>query len=705
MNLVIGYIFFSNPAMWIGALALGVPVVIHLLTRRTPRDIIFPTLRFIRLAKANQSSIHRIRHILLLIVRTALFLLILLAFLKPLFMRDTALLAKDEKTAKSAVIIVDASASMGYSGGAVTSFADAKVVALEILEHLRPGDQANLILMETTPRTSYDSLSGNLFLLRKDVRNARLTQEHADIDAALAEAVQQLNSDGRGRKEIYLISDFQRSNWASVDFGKVSPDIQLAFVEVGPDDAENSSIVDVALLPASPTVSETVEIVCKVANYSNRERRIPLQLKFQDGKVLTQEVALEPRTTTSVGFHVQIDKPGHYECRANIPQDGLEVDDRRFFTFAVADKINILLVTDEDPDDRKNAGRFLNRAVNPFLQDQHATAVASVIRSGQLDTLTLARAQVVIISGINELSPTTAKVLIDYMANGGSVAYFHVEGAAAHNLKLLEDISEGAYTAPYRITGYVDMSETGSHAALAQANFDHRVLRKFKDAEGLSDLKFYHFFSTERVKEKGQVLLRYDDRNIAMAEKAVGMGTLLLGNFSCSLQHSDLASHTTFVPLVHEIIKGLRPHAGSRNSFEVGDQCLIGSVKITQNDQVEFKNPAGDNINANMEIGINGATVFFPKTEKCGFYRTYVENEPVGSVAVNPNPLESNLATLDVSQLRELAKMHQSNLHTAGPGRAGIDGLLSGKPIWHYLLLGAIVLLALEQILVCIWKR
>ena len=705
MELIVGAIFFSNPALWIGSVALGVPILIHLLTRRTPRDMVFPTLQFIRSAKANQSSVHRLRHILLLLVRTALFLFILFAFLKPILIRGTGFASKNDKAGKSTVILMDASASMGYSRGAVTSFSQAKVAALEILDHHSAKDHVNLILMGAVPQSSFDSLSKNLFPLRKDIRDAHLTEEHADINAALAEAVRELNSVPGRRKEIYLISDFQRSNWSSVNFGVVSRNIELIFIPVGPNNAENVSITSVAVLPASPTVAEPAEIVCKVTNYGDRPCEAPLELMFEDGEVLSQNVSLGPRMTASTSFRVRIHKSGRYECRLSIPNDGLDVDNKRFFTFGVTQAINILLVSDDTPDKAKSGSLFLNRAINPFWETQDATAVASVIRSGQLSELNVAGAQVVMLSGINELSRAAAEVLINYLRDGGSVVYFHVGGADAHNLKLLADVSEGDFVAPFTMTGQIDLSLKGNYATLAEANFDHRLLSKFKESGQLSDLKFYSFFSTERVKQKGRILLRYDDRNIAMAEKTVGSGAILLCNFGCSLEHSDIARHTLFVPLVHEIIKGLRPSAGARNSFEVGDQCSMTTGAVSKGDQVEFRSPADEVVDGNIEVGVSGAAVFFPQTKQCGFYRIYVDDEPVGSVAVNVNPLESNLETLTVSQLRELAQIPGSNFHATAGSQASINKLLAGRPIWHYFLLGAIGLLALEQILVSIWKR
>ena len=76
-------IAWTNPALLIGALGLLIPYLVHLLTKRTPRTLVFPTIQFLKRAKANQSAFFRLRDAILLFVRTAFVLLLLLAFLKP----------------------------------------------------------------------------------------------------------------------------------------------------------------------------------------------------------------------------------------------------------------------------------------------------------------------------------------------------------------------------------------------------------------------------------------------------------------------------------------------------------------------------------------------------------------------------------------------------------------------------------------------
>jgi hypothetical protein len=703
MRILLGNILFANPALAIGAFALGVPLLIHLLTRRTPKNMTFPSLRFLLAARAHQSRLYHVRHILLLLVRTVLLLLILLAFLRPSLMHGGGR-NQDPRAGRTTMILMDVSASMEYRYAGVSPLAQAKAAASTLLDHYGKADRFNLILMGATPDTSFDEPSDNLFLLRRDIRNASVRQECPNNAAAIAEAVSQLK-EASGSKHICFISDFQRTNWSSVDFSRIESDTELIFMPVGPEVAENCAVTDVALRPGSPTVSEDIEIVCKVANYSDRPHHLPVELRFPDSESFKQELDLEPQSTVSTSFHLRIHQSGRYEGRVFIPQDGLEIDNQRYFILSVAEKIGVLVVTDEDRTREQSGARFLVNAVNPFQETRYAAAVATVIPSKELGTAALSSAQVVVLSDVQELSRRSAQALLDYLRDGGSVVYFHVGPAGSQNLDHLAAWSQGNLTLPFKLTGQIDLSPQGGHASLAQGNFDNDILRKFKEAPELGEIRFQRFFSTERIKQKGQVLLQYDDGNIAMAQTVVGGGTLLLCNFSCSLSHSDLARHTLFVPLIHEIVKGLRPSTSRRNAFLVGEPCFTTIQPVADTDSIVFNSPDGHSIEGNIDKGQGGTAVFFPKTNACGFYRVHAGGKLAGSVAVNVDPLESNLEKLDVTQLKELAKKGPSATFLAGSDAAGIEVLLEGRPLWHYFLLAAIGVLCLEQLLTMLLRQ
>ena len=121
---------------------------------------------------------------------------------------------------------------------------------------------------------------------------------------------------------------------------------------------------------------------------------------------------------------------------------------------------------------------------------------------------------------------------------------------------------------------------------------------------------------------------------------------------------------------------------------------------------VRFQGPSGAKLDAVFEMGRDEAAVIFPETKETGFYRVLAGEKLVGSVAVNVDPRESNLESLSMTQMRTLSEISRDRLFAA----AGLDvqalrNLRVGRPLWHYCLVAALCLLALEQALTLIWRK
>src|ERR671931_837602 len=100
----------------LGALAaLAIPVLIHLIQREKKRVVEFPSLMFLRRIPYQSVRRRRIRHWALLLMRLAALALIVAAFARPFFRRQT-LAAAAQNGAREVVVLLDTSYSMEYGG-------------------------------------------------------------------------------------------------------------------------------------------------------------------------------------------------------------------------------------------------------------------------------------------------------------------------------------------------------------------------------------------------------------------------------------------------------------------------------------------------------------------------------------------------------------------------------------------------------------
>src|SRR5688572_1284820 len=134
-------VFFANPLWLLGLLAL-VPLAAHLFSRTRPRKRPFPSLVLLREAIRRVTRVRRPQDRWLLLLRTLAILAIVLAFLQPWLLSR---FSSSGGAPKTVVLVVDASASMGYVDGTRTRLTQAASAAEEILDSLPRNSRANVV--------------------------------------------------------------------------------------------------------------------------------------------------------------------------------------------------------------------------------------------------------------------------------------------------------------------------------------------------------------------------------------------------------------------------------------------------------------------------------------------------------------------------------------------------------------------------------
>src|SRR5437870_1041062 len=130
---------FFTPWFLAGALAVGLPIWLHLLKKHKTTPLPFSSLMFFE--RRTQSSIkhRRLRYLLLLAFRLAVVLLLAMAFANPFIERSAATISGERLN----LLVIDDSFSMR----AGTRLADAKRDALAVLDGRRPSERAQVLAL------------------------------------------------------------------------------------------------------------------------------------------------------------------------------------------------------------------------------------------------------------------------------------------------------------------------------------------------------------------------------------------------------------------------------------------------------------------------------------------------------------------------------------------------------------------------------
>ncbi|MGH9390342.1 MAG: BatA domain-containing protein, partial [Vicinamibacteria bacterium] len=200
---------FLNPGfLWALPLA-AIPILIHLLSKRRLPEVRFPTVMFLRALEPREIRRLRLRELVLLLLRTLAMLFLVCAFARPSIEPKGATV----RAAVAVAVVLDDSESMGaMDEQARPRIEGARERGLLIVDAARAGDEIG-ITTTTGPEASLSNRSGDRVRLERAVRQVDVTWFPGRMDLALERARRFLGRSALRSRELYIVGDFQASNF------------------------------------------------------------------------------------------------------------------------------------------------------------------------------------------------------------------------------------------------------------------------------------------------------------------------------------------------------------------------------------------------------------------------------------------------------------------------------------------------------------
>jgi hypothetical protein len=702
---------FLAPLFLAGLAALAVPLIIHLINRERREVVPFPSLMFLQRIPYRSVRRQKLRHILLLILRCLALAILVMAFARPFVKRDTPARAIGTG-ARELVVLVDRS----YSMGASDHWTRAQAAARRAVANLAPTDRATIVAFDddaaaVTPPTQ------DVATLNVAIGALHPGSEATRYAPPLKLAAQILAGSNLPRREVVLISDFQRLGWSvrdeiafpahtsltnvDVTNGDTTfADAAVADVDVQRSEGERDRAVIAARLTntgaaAVNNVDVTLELNGRVAE--TRKATVPAHGAAQ---VRFTPIAIPSGTSAGV---VRFTAAGSTQ-RAN----QLAANDRYFFTIAPDAGVSVLLVEPSSP--RPNQSLYLTRALEIGTKPSFKIDAR---KTGGLAPADLEARSLIVFDEVPPPSGEGARRLREFLEAGGGILI-----VAGDQLPAGAWGGEWSAALPGTIGPVIDRAgEAGG--TLAWIDYDHPVFDVF-NAPRSGDFATARFLRYRRLTVRtdsarhtggvadtatgSHVLARFDDGMPALVEQRVGRGKVLVWTSTLDSYWNDLALQPVFLPFVHQVAKYVGRYSGARSSFTAGEvldlsrHAELSPVAARKDAPAVVEAPSGEKTRfATSNEGL------IPLHEQ-GFYEIRPEGAARGMgqrVAVNLNPAEANLARIDPEELKTSA------LAGAGVGVAGTitadaptrEDAERRQTIWWYLLVLAGVLLATETLM------
>lgn len=581
---------FLHPwAIAIGGLALGLPLAIHWLTRPRPAVMRWPTMRLLQHSIRDRSVRYRLRDIIVLSLRVLAIALIAIAFARPTFIASGDVDSLDDSKSVK-IVILDVSQSMGAVYDDASAFERARVIAAKHLKY-ESNTRANLIVAGAAPRAATSQPSVNFNVLTSELDRAVVRPERIDVDRALELAAGMLpKTPHEVEYSLIIVSDFQRSSWATMDLSAIPKHTKIRFARVGAEStSRNMAIVDLRIQGQANVNAPTV-VEVELANYSDSPQNAEVEVTL-GAQVVRLKEPCAARQTTVLRELVRFDSAGWEfgEARLLNAKDSLSIDDQRAIAFQVSDKPRFLLVTRQAVNERPSSSHFLECALIP--DGNRGETSSATIRRVTPEDLTdeeIMNADLVAFDHPGKIPQEVMQRFSDWLRRGKAALYVASESIDAINLALLAKEAGPGLQLPVHFTP-PPANESRRDLFLTELKRTRAPFAVFGDELDTitKEVRFSGGVAT-RPNENAlsqDVLASLSDGSELLVKTEFGSGSIIVLN--ADLATSNLAQQSLYVPMMDELVALLRTSTTAQQTAICGEP-FVARLPYLADESVSF---------------------------------------------------------------------------------------------------------------------
>lgn len=677
---MMGALLLNHALLPLLPLLAAAPFVIHLLARRNPPVKEFSSVEFLLRIMKEIAKLRKPQDRLLLAIRTLFAISLASLFLLPVVFPSGKGAAFQRN---NLVVVVDATASMAFIEGAQTRFADACAKASETLSGLGGGDSANVVWLKARPSAAFPSPGVNFAYLKDLLRKAQVTSEAGDIASALRLAAGMLK-EVEGRKQICVISDFQRTAWANCDMD-IPSDIELIKMKAGSADAPNIAVTALNCDSTHPQAGVEAGFTCELSNFSPQPRQATLIFNAEESRS-SRELSLPPQGRATVIFKHKFQTHGIFPVKVSLAEgDAFPGDDSRALCVSVAKHLKAGIYAGD-----QQTAKYWRRALDAI--DWMRTESA-----GETGISCDAAFDILMLAGWNGEG---AARIAERLRKGATVVCMPAAGLElAEALRLAEPDAANPSKAQFAL------ERTKRPHKLKIENGKDAMFKLFESGDSVDPASGL-FTSRLRIPTAPpgtwETVLSYDDGAPALARcRMPGAGTLFLWLMPLGREAGNWQAQPGFLPFLSEMLlssrssngaatssgETLERHPGEELSLKAGREAILSDIIL--------KDESDATLPLKLEKdGANSRFISEP-IAKPGIYHWKDRGRDRLANAVNFPTQESDLAAMSA----ESAGRNSASLVAASGG--DVKRMRNGIELWPFLLALCVLLLFVEGCVSC----
>jgi hypothetical protein len=617
---------FLTPALLVGMGLIAVPIVLHLIMRRQPREFAFPALQFVKQRQdANRRKLN-FRHLLLLALRCLLIAGIAFALARPT-LRGTGLKGK-EGAPLAVALVVDNSLRMQYIERNESRLVKAGEMASSLAEKLP--DDTEIAVVDLSRAVS--SFAADKGTAETRLRGLSAETNPRPLADAIRNAVKLVAEQTERRQEVFVFSDM---NSVSFDEGAIatiqqsledSPDVRIYIVDVGSGDAKNMEVAPLDVRATSLRPGEPLNIGVDVASVGYSEQPlVEVFLEDATGKLVKRGQRIvelgedgKGRTDFILGDLPLGTHQGAVQLSASDP---LLFDNKRYFTVEVKEGANVLLLGETDADTL-----FLREALSPSLLGAEAPKRfnTTVERFANAARINFDEFDAVCLLDPPPLSDDVLNNLVTYARKGGGVGIFLGHRATPSGFN--GDTPQKLLPGPLKL-------RSRDETWFKPQRLDHPTLAGLRDYAEEIPWQIYPVWTYWQFGElmgDAYTVARFANNQPALVERTVGRGRVMTFATPWSDPLSPVGRESwnalptqnppwPFVALANQLVGYLTQSDASELNFLAGETVNLQLSPKQQVTDFVLKEPEGEALRRTLPPGEDAIRI--STTNELGNYR------------------------------------------------------------------------------------
>lgn len=677
---------FVYPVFLFALAVLIIPILIHLFNFRRFRKLYFSNIRFLKDVELETRTQSRLKHLLILASRLLALAFLVFAFAQPYIPEGTQ---QGVVGPKNVSIYIDNSFSMELTGETGDLLQEARSKASELIKSYGPGDRFRIITNDLKA-TGQQFVTATEAIEKVDqIDVSASTQMLSDMTLRVNDALN--NNEGRN-KVAYMLGDFQEST-NDLEATPFDTSIQYHLLQV-PSQATNNLSIDSCWFESPIRLAGRAEELNVVVTNHNEEpvENIPLTLYINEQQAVPSTVSIGANESQTITLKYTNHTNGFVKGKLEIQDHPVGFDDKFYFSYEINPVRNLLILSGEQSE--QNPLRSLFGADEDFVLTTQLAA--------QADVSTFKKHSVICLYHVKKVSSGLVDQLNAFCEAGGSVVVIpHIDADIDSYNELMAALDLGQISKP----------DTGA-SRVNLINYDHYLFDNVFESKpenlDLPTASKYYPISVKQSQLGDHVMTMQNGYPFVIQSK-VGRGNSYALAVALDESYSNFQNHAIIVPTLYNVALYSIPEEpyyhiiGAKSIIELQGQGQQDEIYHIRSGELDFI--------PQVQL-LKNTTRIFPGSAvtRDGYYDLLnSELQKTRLLAFNYNRSESELNAHSNEALEGfIERSGKDNIKLIEPEIKNLAGFVqdeaSGRKYWRLCLIICLAFLALETLLIKLWK-